>query len=113
MKYNFYVKKIDTTQSIYFMVNTEPEQSSLEYLFFSIYNKNQIQTIIDGVLSTKDTDKEYKYQTEGDDLYIYSNDYGVQFFDLNTQQKDADLILPHDTFIDFLKDFKEFVEANS
>ncbi|WP_353159520.1 hypothetical protein [Myroides odoratus] len=113
MKYNFYVKKIDTTQSIYFMVNTEPEQSSLEYLFFSIYNKNQIQTIIDGVLSTKDSGKEYKYQTEGDDLYIYSNSYAVQFFNLRGGKNEAELKLVHDEFISFLEDFKKFVEANS
>jgi len=109
MKYKF--EKYDWDGLMMYGVTSE--EIILEDLTGYYWTPQIIQQLIDGILSTKDTDKEYKYQTEGDDLYIYSNDYGVQFFDLNTQQKDADLILPHDTFIDFLKDFKEFVEANS
>lgn len=112
MKYKFSKYKI--SNSILYDIDVEDDDFyPITLLRFSYWTPLVIQQLIDGILSTKDTDKEYKYQTEGDDLYIYSNDYGVQFFDLNTQKKDADLILPHGTFIDFLKDFKDFVEANS
>lgn len=113
MNYKFYTKKIDTTGSIYYMVNVEKNFSVLEHLNFSKFNKNDIETIIDGVKPTKDSDEEYKYQTEGDSLLIYSNGFGVQFFDLQHQNKEADLVLPHDTFIKFLEDFKKFVAENS
>ncbi|WP_430612945.1 hypothetical protein [Flavobacterium sp. JP2137] len=113
MIYNFSIHK-SLTDSVWFYVNIEDSEYGVLGNLSNVYwTPKIIQQLIDGILSTKDTNNEYKYQTEGDDLYIYSNGYGVQFFDLNTQQKDADLILPHDTFIDFLKNFKEFVEAKS
>lgn len=113
MKYRFYIKTIDTTQSIYFMVETDKENSVLEYFYFSIYNKDEIQEMIDGILSTKDSDKDYKYQTEGDGLHIYSNSYAVQFFNLRMRKKESDLKLSHDEFVTFLEDYKAFIEANN
>lgn len=112
MKYKF--SKYMISNSILYDIDIENENFyPVTLLRFTNWTPQIIQQLIDGILSTKNTNKEYKYQTEGDDLYIYSNGNGVQFFDLNTQKKDADLILPHDNFIDFLKDFKEFIEANS
>ncbi|MCP1997089.1 hypothetical protein [Flavobacterium sp. HSC-61S13] len=72
-----------------------------------------IEGIIEGIGSTKDTFNDFKFQTEGDDLYIYSNSYGVQFFDLKSVKKEVDLVLSHDVFLGFLNDFKVFVVENS
>ncbi|WP_158961588.1 hypothetical protein [Myroides fluvii] len=113
MKYNFSIHK-SLTDSVWFYVNIEDSEYDVLGNLSNVYWTPQIiQQLIDGVLSTKDSDKEYKYQTEGDDLYIYSNDYGVQFFALKMKKKTANLVLSHDEFVGFLQDFKTFVERNS
>ncbi|WP_158961590.1 hypothetical protein [Myroides fluvii] len=111
MNYKFYLRKVfDYT---FYCVEGIDEWELLALLGFETWTPQLIQTLINGVLATKDSDKEYKYQTEGDQLYIYSNSYAVQFFNLRGGKKEAELKLTHDEFISFLEDFKKFVEANS
>ncbi|WP_158961578.1 hypothetical protein [Myroides fluvii] len=109
MKYKF--EKYDWDGLMMYGVTSE--EIILEDLTGYYWTPQIIQQLIDGILSTKETDKVYKYQTEGDDLYIYSNDFGVQFFDLKMKKKTADLVLSHDEFVGFLQDFKTFVERNN
>lgn len=95
------------------MYGIKSENDVLSHLDAPNWTPEKVQSLIDGIKPTKDSDEEYKYQTEGDSLLIYSNGFGVQFFDLQHQNKEADLVLPHDTFIKFLEDFKKFVAENS
>lgn len=112
MKYSFFIQKI--SKSIIYSIDIESsEHNVLENLTNVYWTPAKVQELIDGIKPTADSDEEYKYQTEGDSLLIYSNGFGVQFFDLQHQGKEADLILPHDTFIQFLEDFKKFVEQNN
>ncbi|WP_413511571.1 hypothetical protein [Myroides odoratus] len=85
----------------------------IELLSNTFWTPKEVQKLIDGILSTKDSDKDYKYQTEGDGLYIYSNSYAVQFFSRDSKKKESDLDLLHYEFVAFLEDYKAFIEANS
>lgn len=112
MKYSFKIQIV--SDLVFYTVKVEnSELYCLTRLTDAFWTKQKIQEIIDGVATTKNTAKDYKFQTEGDDLYIYSNSFGVQFFNLESKNKEADLVLEHDIFISFLKDFKKFVEENS
>ncbi|MFD0962960.1 hypothetical protein [Pseudofulvibacter geojedonensis] len=110
INYNFKLKIVETTGDKYLLV--ESEKKSIRQLSDFDWTIDKLQTLSNNILITKNSSEEYKWQNEGG-LYIYSNDFGVQFFDLNSQENEADLILEHDIFIQFLDDFKEFIELNS
>lgn len=112
MKYKF-SKLIISDMILYDIDFDESKFFPITLLRFNNWTPNEVQKLIEGILSTKDSDKDYKYQTEGDGLHIYSNSYAVQFFNLRMRKKESDLKLSHDEFVTFLEDYKAFIEANN
>ena len=116
MEYSFYKKEVDTTKRVYFLVTTENQHSVLQNLSFQAKDTVLAQEIIDGIQKTKDTGARYEWANE--DVYIMSDDDGVFFWDKLARRADKkhptkqDLQLTHQEFIDFMKDFKQFIEDN-
>lgn len=115
MTYKFYSKTIDTTQRTYYMVEVGTDYKTLENFDFTDKMSNQIEKIIDGVLSTKNGTDEYRWANE--DVLLIAHPEAVYFIDLLAQRagevkKEQDLTLLHEEFISFLQDFKKFIEEN-
>jgi hypothetical protein len=114
MKYNFYIQKISKS-IIYSIKIEEPEYYVLENFTDVSWTSERIQEIIDGVKSTDNTEKEYRWGNE--DIIVVSNKHAVFFIDLLSTRgsgkqvrEKQDLDLTHVEFIKFLEDFKEFIE---
>ncbi|WP_054852332.1 hypothetical protein [Olleya sp. ITB9] len=116
MNYKFYKKTIDTTGTVYFLVESQEIISNFD---FTLKSFNQINEIIDGVERGKTKPKENAYQWANEDIYVISNENGLFLIDLmaqragETDQDKLGLQLTHQEFIQFLQDFKNFVEQNS
>ena len=113
MEYSFYKKEIDTTGDIFYLVKTNLE--ILKNFGSDDLTSQKIQEIIDGVKSTDNTEKEYRWGNE--DVIVISNKHAVFFIDLlsirgsgKQVREKQDLDLTHEEFIKFLEDFKEFIE---
>jgi len=73
----------------------------------------EIQMIIDKCNRLQGSE-EYTYQVVGSDLMIVvDKPLGAYFFSARSEQEEADIIWSFDKFIDFMEQFKVFVEANS
>ncbi|MCP1997087.1 hypothetical protein [Flavobacterium sp. HSC-61S13] len=71
----------------------------------------EIQKIIDKSMSLVDN-QNYEYQVEGSDLILYIKRERVCFYDMRSEQEEADLIWSFEQFIDFMEQFKAFVAEN-
>ncbi|MBL7867671.1 MAG: hypothetical protein JNM71_06590 [Flavobacterium lindanitolerans] len=117
MKYKFSIQKV--SQAKYFDVEIETaEHYVLNNFTDSDWTPQIVQSIIYGVDKSKNNDPEKSFVWGNEDIYIRSNKYGVFFIDLMAQRAGRkldkqDLVLDHPEFIDFMKDFKKFVEQNS
>jgi hypothetical protein len=99
-------------------VTTKDEKYKiLERLDDSDWTPQKVQKIIDGIQRSKDTGIRYEWASE--DIHLVALEDGVYFFDLIARRANKehptgqDLDLEHDEFIDFMKDFKEFIEDNT
>ena len=114
MEYSFYKKEIDTTGDIFYLVKTNLE--ILKNFGSDDLTSQKIQEIIDGVKSTDNTEKEYRWANE-DVMFVSHPTEGVIFWDLLSMRgqgsgktQSESLVLSHSNFIKFLEDFKEFIE---
>lgn len=76
------------------------------------WTPTEIQIIIDKSSALQGT-QIFKYQVEGSDLIIIIDKDDVSFYDWHSKQEEPDIVWPIPTFIDFMKQFKKFVEKNS
>lgn len=111
MKYKFEIYDWAGTK----MFGIITEISPLNNLTSWDWTSEKVQEIIDGVKSTDNTEKEYRWGNE--DVILISNKHAVFFIDLmsmrgnkNKTKEKQDLDLTHDEFLKFLNDFKEFLE---
>jgi hypothetical protein len=117
MTYKFYKKTIDTTGTTYYLV--ESENTLLCNIDFTKNSINQINEIILGVESSKNKPLKEEYIWANEDVTLYANKNGVLLVDMIAQRFGKDnpeeitLLLQHEEFINFLKDFKKFVSENS
>lgn len=122
MEYKF--KKYDINSS-----NISDKNKEFEYsIDYDSLNKNEkplyhfgsrlwtpqkIQELIDESIALEGTE-ELEYQVEGGHLgIIVTKTDGIAFFDLtNREKEEEDFIWAFDKFIEFLQDFKKFVQEN-
>lgn len=82
------------------------------------WTPQKVQTIIDGVKLGKIKPYGEEYNWASEDLEIYVNQKGVLLIDMLAQRagkqdpKSSTLELKHEEFLQFLQDFKKFVENN-
>lgn len=116
IKYKFYKKTIDTTDTTYFMVESD-EESVIINFYFTINNYNIISTIIEKIENNRSLNKmQNPYVWGNEDVTVFANELGVLLVDklaiLAGQEKEA-LELTYEEFLKFLNDFKKFIEENS
>ncbi|MVO10992.1 hypothetical protein GOQ30_17605 [Flavobacterium sp. TP390] len=117
MEYKFYKKEIETTGSVYFLI--ESKSSVLTRFGDSGWTINMIQEIINNVENNKTKPKGQEYIWANENLTLYSNVNGILLIDVLSQKSGIDdtektnLLLNHEEFIDFMENFKKFVAENS
>lgn len=118
MKYNFIKKIVETTNSVYFLIETD-DNNQLENFGDSGWTSSKIQKIIDGLEDSKTKPKGEEYLWGNEDVNLYANENGVLLIDVLAQRAgqhnpdDITLRLTHGEIIQFLQDFKKFVEENN
>ena len=120
MKYSFKKKTIDTTNLVYFLSEIyDDEFKILEHLYFPDFRTSELKKIIDGIEKSKTQEKGEEYFWGNEDVRLYANKNGVFLIDdLGARAGETDpdklyLVLSHDEMLQFLKDFKKFVEENA
>ncbi len=116
MEYKFQKKHV--SNSTFHLIECK-EKHLLEN--FSIYNWTPAlaQAIIDGVEGSKTKSFAESYSWGNEDIILKSMEHGVFLWDMMARRADKnhkeeqDLQLTHQEFIDFMKDFKKFIEENS
>lgn len=116
MKYKFYKETLEITGTIILGVMPEKGYETLFRFGDHGWNSHLVQEIIDGVETSRTSEERYEWSNE--DVHLVSNQHGVFFFDLIARRfgqgaENQDLQMSHDEFIEFLQDFKKFVEENS
>jgi hypothetical protein len=111
MEYKFYKQTISKTT----FMEVDSDINVLNRFGDSDWTSERVQDIIEGVKSTDNTEKEYRWGNE--DVIVISNKHAVFFIDLLSTRgsgkqvrEKQDLDLTHEEFIKFLEDFKEFIE---
>lgn len=89
-----------------------PETWALNGIAWDDWTPQEIQMIIDKSKALQGN-QEYEYQVVGSDLLIIIDKNEAHFFDAYSEQEEADIIWSFDKFIDFMEQFKKFVEDNS
>lgn len=118
MKYEFYKKEIETTKRVYFLVKVEEKYNVLQNIDFTANDFTLAQEIIDGVEASKTMEKEGPYEWGNEDVELNANKNGVWLYDWLadrggvTDIEKLNLFLTHDVFLNFMKDFKKFIEEN-
>ncbi|AXO80728.1 hypothetical protein DZC78_10140 [Olleya aquimaris] len=103
----------------WFYINLQEDKyKTLESFTYYGWTTHKVQEIIDGVDSSRTNSFNNAYKWANEDVYVLSFEHGVFFTDLLAERagqksEKQDLDLTHDEFINFLKDFKKFVEQNS
>lgn len=117
MNYIFYKKIIDTTNSEYFLIDTE--EPVIANFGDTNWTSHNLDEIIAGVELGKTKPKEEAFEWANEDVYLISNENGLFLIDLlaqragETDSEKIGLQITHDEFITFIEDFKTFVEENS
>ncbi|WP_144281430.1 hypothetical protein [Chryseobacterium echinoideorum] len=119
MKYKFETQKLDIDKYPYYFIRLE------ERIYYPLgrfsdwgWTPQKVQTIIDGVKLGKIKPYGEEYNWASEDLEIYVNQKGVLLIDMLAQRagkqdpKSSTLELKHEEFLQFLQDFKKFVESN-
>ncbi|WP_298137361.1 hypothetical protein [Flavobacterium sp.] len=90
------------------------EEKVLFHIGSHLWTSQKIQELINDSNDLQG-ENEFQYQVDGGHLgIIVTKTDGVAFFDLtNREKEEEDFIWPFEKFINFLKDFKRFVEENS
>ncbi|NBL65729.1 hypothetical protein GV828_11010 [Flavobacterium sp. NST-5] len=115
MKYVF--KKYDWDDTIIFGV--ESEHTALNNIGSWGWTPQKIRKIIDGLEQSKTKPKGEEYLWGNEDVNLYANENGVLLIDVMAQRAgqhnpdEITLRLAHKEIIQFLQDFKKFVEKNS
>ena len=119
MNYKFEIQKLDIDKYHYYFININEEHKIITRFSDSGWTSQKAQEIIDGVEKGKTKPKESAYEWANEDVYIISNQNGLFLIDLmaqragETDQDKLGLQLTHQEFIQFLQDFKKFIEQNS
>ncbi len=114
MKYTF-KKKNDWH---FVEVDDVPFQILERFTYFG-WTPKKIQSIIDGVEESKTKEKGEEYFWGNEDVSLYANKNGILLVDEmalrggNENIDEVTLQLTHDEMLQFLEDFKKFVEENS
>jgi hypothetical protein len=115
MKYKF--KKHNWDGDI--VIGVESENKILNNIGSWGWTPQKVQEIILGVESSKNKPLKEEYIWANEDVTLYANKNGVLLVDMIAQRFGKDnpeeitLLLQHEEFINFLKDFKKFVSENS
>jgi peptidoglycan/xylan/chitin deacetylase (PgdA/CDA1 family) len=115
MQYEFYKKKVSNGN--YILIKTE-DHSPLENFGDDNWTPTKAQEIIDGVEESRTKSKDGPYEWANEDVELQANENGVWLYDWLadrggvTNPEKLNLFLTHDEFIQFMKDFKKFVEDN-
>lgn len=76
-----------------------------------IWASEEVQNILDEINSI--TDKDFEYSVEGGHLLIVADKEETHLFNLlNREQRKADIIWSTEKFLQFLKEFKDFLQKN-
>ena len=115
MEYKFYKQTISKTT----FTEVDSDINVLNRFGDSEWTSDKVQEIIEGVKSTDNTEKEYRWANE-DVMFVSHPTEGVIFWDLLSMRgqgsgktQSESLVLSHSNFIKFLEDFKEFIEKES
>ena len=117
MKYKFYKEEIAGLMTL----GVLPEEEKFNVVFrlgSHDWTPKNAQIIIDEIESSKTKKKEEEYIWANEDVTLYSNKHGVFLIDEiairygKTDSEKIGLELKHDEFINFMKDFKKFIEEN-
>ena len=117
MEYTFYTKILDTTGDLFFLIKTEI--NILQNFGDDNWNPKKVQSIINGIEQSKTKPKGEEYIWANEDVTVNANEDGILLIDMMAQRAgiyDPDIItlyLEHNEFINFLQDFKKFIEENS
>jgi len=115
MDYKF--EKLDWGGTIIF--NVLSDLSIIENIGSWNWTPQKAQEIISGVENGRTKPKEEAYEWANEDVYVISNENGLFLIDLmahragETDSEKLGLQLTHDEFLQFMKDFKAFIEENS
>lgn len=116
MNYEFKTKK-NLGDTVFIVVDKDNEQSVISGLTDAYWKPAKAQEIIDGVERNKTLSKtEDPYVWGNEDVTVFVNENGVLLIDkmaIRAKQEAEPLELTHNEFIDFMKDFKKFIEENS
>lgn len=100
----------------FFITLKEDNYSILERFTYYGWNSSKAQSIIDGVEANRALIKTADpYVWGNEDVTVFANEIGVLLVDkmaMRTRQEVEPLELTHDEFINFMKDFKKFIEYN-
>jgi hypothetical protein len=112
MKYLF--KLVISNNKRGYMIDSE--ESVLNNLGGRNWTPEKVQEMIDGVENAKTTDEIYTWSSE--DILFDADSESVLINDMmairgGTESEEAELELSPNDFIQFLKDFKKFIEENS
>ncbi|MCB0516258.1 MAG: hypothetical protein R2798_11895 [Chitinophagales bacterium] len=88
------------------------KELSLQHLESYLWTPEKIQDLIDESLALQE-DEEIEYQVDGGHLFMIIDKNEVFFYNSLENKKEEDFIWPLAQFIEFLQDFKKFVEENS
>ncbi|WP_289043804.1 hypothetical protein [uncultured Olleya sp.] len=116
MEYKFTIKSnLDDTV---YIIDAEEKFDVLSRFSDAYWTTYKVQEIIDGVDKRRTNSFNNAYKWANEDIYVLSFEHGVFFTDLLAERagqksEKQDLDITHDEFINFLKDFKKFIEQNS
>ncbi|MGV7105997.1 hypothetical protein [Flavobacterium sp. U410] len=116
MKYKFSIREV--LELKVYTVDFENGYNVINNFTDANWTPQKVQKIIDGVENSRYQDSDNSFDWQNEDVFLRSNKYGVFFIDLMKQRagqksEKQDLDLEHDEFIEFLQEFKKFVEENS
>ncbi|MBB4806955.1 hypothetical protein HNP38_002251 [Chryseobacterium defluvii] len=117
MKYTFNTN--ENLGDIVYIIKTKDPYLILQRFSDAYWTPKKIQKIIEGLEQSKTKPKGEEFLWGNEDVNLYANENGVLLIDVMAQrakQYDPDVItlrLTHEEIINFLRDFKKFVEENS
>ena len=102
-----------------YVIIEEANYSIIERFTNFGWTPEKVQEIINGIEQSKTKPKGEEYIWANEDVTVNANENGILLIDMMAQRagiNDPDIItlqLEHNEFINFLQDFKKFIEENS
>lgn len=91
---------------------SEKTISALEHIESWAWTSEEVQNMLDEINSIT-TGNDFEYSVEGGHLLIVADKKETHLFNLlNKSQKKADIIWTTEKFIQFLKEFRDFLQKN-